>query len=107
MDAQRNRESLGKLRQVAEDVLEDGDQSINFKTTNCLGVCKPGHVMGFADPREGVYIFNEMDDETSVRTLAETFRDGLSSGQYELSTSLHQKMEGSLPPDAVEDLPWK
>lgn len=107
MDTQRNRESLGKLRQVAEDILKDSNQSIEVGTTNCLGVCKPGHVMGFADPEEGVYIFNEMDDEESVRSLAETVREGLTTGKYELSTSLRQKMEGQLPAGSVEKLPWQ
>ena len=63
--------------------------------------------MGFADPNEGVYIFNGMDSEDSVRSLAETFRDGLTSGTYELSPSLRSKMEGTLPPDAMGDLPWQ
>lgn len=78
-----------------------------MESTDCLGVCKPGHVMGIADESTGVMIFNEMDDAASVRDLARTLIEVAERGELNLSDGLRRKMEGSLPYNAIHDLPWQ
>lgn len=81
--------------------------TIEIKRTDCLGVCKPGHVMGIADPRSGVYIFNEMDSSEPVRLLVKSFKGGQTSGNYDFPESIKKRLEGSLPAEAMSDIPWQ
>jgi hypothetical protein len=62
--------------------------------------------MGFSHPKAGVYIFNEMDSAEAVERLASVFSDGYETGDFDLPYSLQEKMEGTLPPDAIGDIPW-
>lgn len=70
-------------------------------------MCKPGHVMGIADEATGILIFNEMDDASSVRELSGALLEVAREGELDLSDGLLRKLEGSLPYNAVHDLPWQ
>lgn len=63
--------------------------------------------MGFATEESGVLVFNEMDDASSVRELTQTLIETVEQGELTLKDRLNAKLEGSLPYNAVHDLPWQ
>jgi hypothetical protein len=47
-----------------------------------------------------------MDSPEAVKLLVSAFSDGYETGDFDLPYSLQEKMEGTLPPDAIGDIPW-
>jgi len=106
---QRDRTPLEELRQLAEAaLLEDApEEPPPCRSTDCLGVCSPGHVMGIADPDGGAWVFNAMDNPDAVRRLVDSLNEGRKRGRYRFPPELRENFEGHVPPERIGDLPWK
>ncbi len=62
--------------------------------------------MGFAEPDEGLYLFNAMDSAAPVKSLCTTFLKGMRSGHYELPSILTRRLEAVLEPESIGEIPW-
>lgn len=105
---ERNRTPLEELRQVAEETLSsNNDRQVPLRKTGCLGPCSDGHIMGIADEGDGVYLFKQMNDEDTVRTLANTVSHAASSGTFSVPPSLKPHLEAKLSPQSIPEIPFE
>ena len=105
---ERDRVPLEELRQVAEDTLSSNNgKQVPLRKTGCLGPCSDGHIMGLADEQDGVYLFKQMNDEDTVRTLADTASQAATSGRFEIPASLKPHLEAKLSSRSIPEIPFE
>lgn len=64
-------------------------------------------MMGIAQQDEGVYLFKQMNDEQSVRALAQLACDYSKSGQLEIGSTLRNHLEAKLSPRSIPEIPFE
>jgi len=109
LDVERDRAPLGELRQVAEASLDknDRDERVPLRKTGCLGPCSEGHMMGLAHEEEGVYLFKQMNDEESVKQLANVANKSLETGTITVPPALKSHLEAKLSPRSIPEIPFE
>ncbi len=76
-------------------------------STDCLGPCGDGHVMGYSRPGKDLLMFTQMNDPERVRDLVEVAASDRPGSSRRIPDSLRTRLEAVLDDETRKELPVK